>query len=117
MFKKCDKCNNIIYVINNDNKIMCCNNEMRVLKENSKDASFEKHIPNITIENDKIKVVVNHVMEEDHFIEWIALENDNEINIKRLTPNTEAIACFEYKKGAYVYSYCNKHGLWKIDIK
>lgn len=112
MFKKCMKCGSVIYVIKGNGSTICCNEEMKELIPNSMDAAQEKHVPNIEKVGDKIKVNVNHVMDEDHFIEWIAIKVDNSINIKKLNPGKEALVEFAYKPNFKVYSYCNKHGLW-----
>ena len=76
MFKKCRICGELIYVLKNKNNITCCGEEMIDIVPNSVDASFEKHVPEYVINGDKIVVTVNHVMEDDHYIEWIALENE-----------------------------------------
>jgi len=116
MFKKCNKCGNIVYVINNSNNMLCCNEEMKILTVNSVDASLEKHMPNVNKDHDKVKVTVNHVMEDDHYIEWIAQECNDEIIIKRLKPGMEAIVKFKYINDAVIYAYCNKHGLWQSKV-
>ena len=46
----------------------------KVIKSNSVDAAFEKHVPMFNILGDKVEVYVNHVMEEDHYIEWILVD-------------------------------------------
>lgn len=112
MFKKCKKCGKVIYVLEGSNSTICCNEEMQELIPNSIDASFEKHIPNIKIENNKIIVSVNHVMERDHYIKWIAQETNNELVIKRLKPGENPLVEFDHKPNSKVYSYCNKHNLW-----
>lgn len=112
MFKKCMKCQSVVYVVKGSSNIKCCNEDMKELIPNSVDAAFEKHIPNIEVINNKIKVSVNHVMEEEHYIEWIAQEAENEIIIKKLKPNTDAVVEFDNIDNSKIYSYCNKHGLW-----
>lgn len=112
MFKKCIKCNHLVYVIKDSNGISCCGNEMKELTSNSVDASFEKHVPKMEIINEKLRVIVNHVMEDDHYIEWIAQETENEIIIKKLNPGIDAIVEFNNIDNCKIYSYCNKHGLW-----
>ena len=112
MFKKCMKCGKVIYVIKGSGSTVCCNEEMKELIPNSVDATFEKHVPNVEKVGDKIKVSVNHVMDEDHYIEWIAMETDDSIILKSLKPGDEAVVTFDYLSGFKVYSYCNKHGLW-----
>ena len=56
-------------------------------------------------------------MEKDHYIEFIALVSDTKIYLEKLYPEMDAQVRFKYIKGATLYSYCNKHGLWmsKID--
>ncbi len=121
VIKKCSKCNTLIEVIkdcNCDNcSIKCCGEEMIELVPNSVDATLEKHVPNYEVIDNQIIVTVNHVMEEDHFIEWIAMSSNNEIIKKVLLPNEKASAIFPYVKGSKIYSFCNKHGLWAKDVE
>ena len=71
----------------------------------------------IEVIDNRIIVTVNHVMEEDHFIEWIAMSSNNKIIKKFLLPNEKASVIFPYVKGSKIYSFCNKHGLWAKDIE
>ena len=120
IIKKCNKCGAIVKVLKDcscaDCGINCCGEEMKVLIPNSVDASVEKHVPNYKIDNDEIIVNVNHVMEKDHFIEWISLINENVEYTIKLSPMQTAEAKFPYLKNSVIYAYCNKHGLWKIDV-
>ena len=113
--KKCLECNTLVKVMNNGEKLICCNREMIDVKANSTDAAFEKHVPTYEINGDKLEVSVNHVMESDHFIEWICFINDEREEYVYLNPNSCATATFDYSKGT-LYSYCNKHGLWEKEI-
>ena len=85
----------------------------KIIKSNDVDAAFEKHVPQFEIHEDKVKVLVNHVMEEDHYIEWIMIDYGNEQIIKHFLPGEEPSIETEYKEGMIAYSYCNKHSLWK----
>lgn len=122
VIKKCNKCGAIIQVLKdctcNDCGIKCCNEQMKTLIPNSVDASFEKHLPVYEIKDTMIEVTVNHVMEEEHYIEWITIYYEDGSNCtKILKPGSSAIAVFEYKENAILYAYCNKHGLWETIIK
>lgn len=121
MIKKCKKCGALVEVYKDCNcaecGIQCCGDEMETLMPNSTDAAIEKHVPTYEIKGDKIIVTVNHVMEEEHYIEWIMLQTEERICRKKLIPGKEAIAEFEYVPGSIVYEYCNKHGLWKVEVK
>lgn len=116
MFKKCNTCGQIVHVIKNENNLICCGKEMMELIPNSTDAAFEKHVPEYEINDNKIYVKVNHVMEDDHYIEWIAIENDKEFYMKKLNPGDTPEAIFDNISNAVIYSYCNKHNLWKKEI-
>ena len=116
IIKKCLICGRVVEVTN-DEPIMCCGQEMVDVIPNSTDAAVEKHVPNYEKVEDEIFVTVNHVMEKEHFIEWISLVKENtEVTVK-LYPEQEAIARFPYMRGATIYAYCNKHGLWVKEVE
>lgn len=119
--KKCMKCGALVIVVDDckcDNcGIKCCNQEMSIKLPNVEDASYEKHMPEYEIIDNKIKVVVNHPMEEDHYIEFIALVKDDLKIVKYLNYKDEASVVFDLIEDSTIYAMCNKHGLWKKDIK
>lgn len=121
VIKKCKSCGAIIKVIDDCNckecGIVCCGEKMETLVPNSVDAAFEKHVPTYEVVEDEIYVKVNHVMEKEHFIEWIALVADDKEYCIKLYPEQNAECRFPYIKGAILYAYCNKHGLWKTEVK
>ena len=117
MLIMCDKCGKILNVIKNSAcDTICCGEPMREIKANSVDAAVEKHVPNYEVAGDKIIVKVNHVMEDEHYIEWIAMDSKNRFEKVMLNPGDTPEAEFTYVPGSTVYSYCNKHSLWKNDV-
>ena len=56
-------------------------------------------------------------MEKDHYIMWIAEVSDNKTTRVRLFPEQSTETRLPYEKGATLYAYCNKHGLWKTTIE
>ena len=121
IIKKCNKCGATVKVIEDCNckecGIICCGEPMQVMAPNSVDAAIEKHVPTYAIVDDELVVKVNHVMEKEHFIEWISLVKENKEYMVKLYPEQNAEARFPYFKGATLYAYCNKHGLWKADVE
>ncbi len=119
--KKCNHCGAVVKVLNDckcdDCGIKCCGDNMIKIEANSTDASFEKHVPNYEINGDKLIASVNHVMDEDHYIEWISLVTNDKEETIYFKPGDEAKATFENTKEGILYAYCNKHGLWKKEIK
>jgi len=117
---KCKSCGAVIVPIK-DCKcpcgFECCDEKMVEVIPNSVDANVEKHVPDYVIDEHNIEIKVNHVMEEDHYIEWVAMESNNKTFIRYFEPGEEADVVFEYLPGSTLYSYCNKHGLWKIVVE
>ncbi len=117
ILKKCNKCGALVKVIKDCLDISCCGEEMKEVVPNSVDAAIEKHVPTYEIKDGMIYVTVNHVMEDEHYIEWINIVRDGKECITYLKPGMEAKAHCKYVPGAVIYAYCNKHGLWKADVK
>ena len=121
MFYRCLVCGNIIYVVDGDiNRVRCCGKELVGLEAGSVDASLEKHVPVYEVKGNKMVVrvgEVEHPMESDHYIMWIAMVRDGKVSINYLNPGDKPEAVFCYKKDTTLYAYCNKHGLWKCEVK
>ena len=121
ILKKCKKCGALVKVINDCNckdcGIKCCGEKMQKLVPNSVDAAIEKHVPTYEVKDGKIFVTLNHVMDEDHFIEWITFDLGNKEITKYFKPGEEIIAHCKYVPGSIIYAYCNKHGLWKKEVE
>lgn len=116
VFRKCKKCGNVIWSFN-DTNVSCCNEEMSIIKSNEIDASFEKHVPQYDINDNKITIRVNHVMEDNHYIMWIMMVTDNEIYYKGFEPGQTPEVTFDYKGKCTLYSYCNLHSLWSNKVE
>lgn len=114
--KKCNICGRIVEV-KDDEPVICCGQEMVDVIPNSVDAAVEKHVPTYERVEDEIYVKVNHVMEKEHYIEWLTMVANGETTKVELFPEQEASARFKYVKGAKLYAYCNKHGLWTTDVE
>ena len=115
-FKKCSICGRVVKV-ENDEPVICCEKEMEYLLPNTVDCAVEKHIPTYERVEDEIFVKVNHVMEKEHFIEWVAMVTDTQECTVTLYPEQNAECRFKYVPGAMLYAYCNKHGLWSAEVK
>ena len=99
-FYKCSICQNIIEVIEgNIENITCCCKQLEEIKDNTCDASKEKHVPVYTKEGDNIIVEVGetlHPMDSDHYIMWIAQVEDDKITRITLQPNQKPQCTFKY---------------------
>lgn len=119
-FFRCKHCGNLVALINNGGgTLVCCGDEMTELEANTSDGAKEKHVPEVTKEDGKIKVTVGSVLHPslpEHYIQWIALAADDKVQFKYLEPGQEPKAEFEEVETGTVYEYCNLHGLWKADF-
>ena len=59
---------------------------------------------------------IAHPMEEDHYIQWIALVSERQTTRIRLLPEEPSEVKFDYIPNSVIYVYCNKHGLWKKEV-
>ncbi|NPB09068.1 MAG: desulfoferrodoxin [Thermodesulfobacteria bacterium] len=117
---RCNVCGNIVMVLHGSHgQLVCCNQPMELLKENTTDAAVEKHVPVIEKVERGFKVKVGsvpHPMEEKHYIEWIELQADGKSYLQFLEPGQAPEAFFEVEAEKVVArEYCNLHGLWKAE--
>lgn len=117
---KCSECGNIVEVLHaGPGAMVCCDKPMALQRENTVDASKEKHVPVITQVPGGIKVAVGsspHPMEQKHYIEWIEVMFNDRALRQYLKPGDKPEAVFlGIDAGVKVMAreYCNLHGLWK----
>ena len=118
----CNICGNMTaMLIDNGPAISCCGVEMEVLTANTFDASVEKHVPAVTVEDCCVSVNVgsiDHPMEAGHYISFIYLKSKNGGQRKSIAigaaPKAEFCLCDD--ELVAVYAYCNLHGLWKTEL-
>ena len=120
---KCNHCGNIVAMVEDHGvNPMCCGELMTELKANTTEAAFEKHIPVVEAEGNKVTVKVGsvaHPMMEEHHISFIILETDKGVYEKHLNPTGSPFAEFALMDGEKVvaaYEYCNLHGFWKAEM-
>lgn len=122
-FFVCKHCGNIITFVQDAGvKVSCCGDVMDELVPGTVEASYEKHIPDVTVDGSKVTVAVGsvaHPMLEEHHIAWVYLKTNVGGQIKYLKVGAEPVAVFQLsdgEKAEAAFEYCNLHGLWKADI-
>ncbi|MFA6988971.1 MAG: desulfoferrodoxin [Candidatus Gastranaerophilaceae bacterium] len=115
---KCPESGDIVEVLHaGSGELGCCETGMKIQKENTVDASVEKHVPviEITEEGKLIKVgAVEHPMAEEHYIEFIEAYIGNKLLRKYLKPGDKPEFLIKCDCAIdKVRAYCNLHGLWK----
>jgi len=117
---KCEVCGNIVEVLHTGKgELVCCGQPMKLMEENTVDASQEKHVPVIEKTEGGVKVKVGsapHPMEEKHYIEWIELIAEGKAYRQFLKPGEAPEAFFPIQgEKLTAREYCNIHGHWKAE--
>lgn len=115
---KCEKCGNIVETLHEGRgELVCCGEPMKLMEENTVDASKEKHVPIIEMGEHSFRIKVGsapHPMEEKHYIEWIEVLDGDKAYLEFLKPGAAPEAQFDFKPGKITArAYCNLHGHWR----
>jgi superoxide reductase len=115
---KCEVCGNIVEMMHEGaGELVCCNQPMKLLEENTVDAAKEKHIPVVEEVGDGVRVKVGsvpHPMEQEHYIEWVEVIVGDKAYREFLQPGEapEATFCVG-AAGIAAREHCSLHGLWR----
>lgn len=121
-FYICEHCGNIIGMVHDSGvPVVCCGQKMTRLEPGTVEASHEKHIPVVSIEDGKVNVDIGsvpHPMLDEHFIQWVYLQTDRGGQRKCLSPGDapEVNFALAEEKPVAVFAYCNLHGLWMTEL-
>ena len=121
-FLRCEHCGNIVGMIHSSGvNPVCCGQKMTGLEAGTVEASREKHIPVVTLEDNIVKIevgAVEHPMVEEHSILWVYLETDKGGQRKCLEVGKAPVVSFALsdEKPIAAYAYCNLHGLWMSEL-
>lgn len=111
-FYVCPVCGNIIHSMG-EMAISC--HGVQLLPELA-EYSDEKHIINLERIEDEYYVQIVHDMSKYHYISFIAAVSLNGIQMVKLYPESQAEARFKINGVKKIYFYCNRDGLYYIDI-
>lgn len=121
-FYRCKHCGQIVAVVKATGvPLICCGEAMEEIVPGTVDAAAEKHVPVFSVDNGVVRVTVGsveHPMQPEHYIEWIALKTKYGNQRKALKPSDAPGAEFAILDGdevEAVYAYCNLHSLWKSE--
>jgi superoxide reductase len=114
---KCSNCGKIVTIaVDGAGQLVCCGRQMERQKENTVDASKEKHVPVVTKNGNETNIKVGsvpHPMEPAHYIRWIEVISGPYLYVKGLKPGDKPEAVFPVTSPEIkVRAYCNLHGLW-----
>ena len=111
-FSVCPICGNIIHSMG-ENINSCCGINLPVLEA---ELENEKHIIKCeTVENENF-ISINHDMNKEHYISFVAYVTIDRCEIDKLYPEQNAEVRFLKRGKGIIYAYCNRDGLIKKDI-
>ena len=94
--------------------VSCCGITLPALEPETAGAD---HMIHVEIVEDEYYVTIDHPMNKDHFISFLAAVSDYRIQFVKLYPEGNAEARFKMDYVKYIYAYCNHHGLFKQKMK
>lgn len=95
---------------------------LKLLLPNPADGTKEKHLPKAAFDGEKLIVKIGeimHPMTSEHLIEWITIRYDNFVQHASFDHEETPQITFHIgsAKEVQIYSYCNLHGLWELNVK
>lgn len=135
-FYYCERCGNLAGLIQSGGSEMwCCKEPMKQLTAKTTDSAYspsgeaaikaKTHLPNVNLSGHGVHCTVGgdtvHPMDSDHHISWIYLRTTEGGHRKNICSDEKIpsadFAMTEHEQPLEAYSYCNKHGLWKTEIR
>ncbi|MCK5223242.1 desulfoferrodoxin [Candidatus Calescamantes bacterium] len=118
---RCNVCGQIIDVLNcGQGQLVCCDQPMEKLTEQTADSTTEKHVPIVEQRDGKTYVKVGsvpHPMDEKHYIKWVEVQFEDGFAIKFLKPGEAPEKEFPFNMNEITKAreYCSIHNLWASD--
>lgn len=94
--------------------VSCCGITLPPLQAEEVDA---EHDIRLEINDGEYYVSLDHPMEKDHYITCIAALSDHACQFVKLYPQGPAEARFRPERVRRIYAYCNRHGMYCLDVK
>ena len=111
-FYVCPVCGNVIQTTG-EAVVSCCGITLPPLEPEISDT---EHGIKVEIVEDEYYVTVDHPMEKDHYISFIAAVSDGGVQFTKLYPEGNAEARFRISCVKKIYAYCNRHGLFMLKM-
>lgn len=111
-FYVCPVCGNVIHSLGKGS-FTCCGITLPILEAEESD---EPHFIQIQQIENEYYITLNHPMEKDHYISFLALISPDQIQLKKLYPEQSPDARFAITGSGVLYVYCNQHGLYRIKV-
>ncbi len=108
----CPLCGNVIQSTG-EAIVSCCGIVLPALEAEAEEDAHHLHIETV---EDEYYVTIAHEMSKTHYISFIAAVKDDGCEIRKLYPEWNAEARFKISRTKTLYCYCNRHGLFRVDV-
>ena len=112
-FYVCPVCGNAIQATG-EAVMICCGITLPPLEAEEDDC---EHPIGIEIVEDEYYVTVDHPMTKTHYISFLAAVSDQTVQFTKLYPEGDAATRFKINRVERIYAYCNRHGLFGLDLR
>lgn len=112
-FHVCPVCGNIITAAGNA-QVSCCGVNLPALESEICD---DDHMIEYEESDGEYYVTVEHEMTKSHYISFLSCVGSDAVHIAKTYPEWYCQARFPVSPKAKLYCYCNRHGLFRKDIR
>lgn len=111
-FYVCPLCGNVIQSVGHG-AYSCCGITLPILDIEEQD---DKHTINVEIIDGEYYVSMSHDMTKEHYISFFTYVTSNYKQLVKLYPEQNAECRFTKRGHGFIYAYCNRHGLFRVNI-
>ena len=112
-FYVCPICGNILLSAG-EAVVSCCGLTLPPLEAEPADAAHAVRVERI---EDEYFVTVVHEMSKTHAVSFLAAVRDDGVELRKLYPEGSACARLRMEGVRSLYCFCNRHGLFRIDLR
>ena len=87
-----------------------------ILPKQEAESTDEVHSIWVETIDDEYSITMQHPMNKEHYISFIAYVTSDSVEIMKLSPEQDISSRFRKKGHGFLYAYCNRHGLFRKNI-
>ena len=111
-FYVCPLCGNAL-LSSGEAVVSCCGITLPSLEVEDCDADHEI---SVQIVEDEYYVTLSHPASKTHYLSFFAAVSDMGVQFVKLYPESTPEARFKINRVKWIYTYCNRHGLFRIKL-
>ena len=109
-FYVCPVCGNVIHAFG-EGAFHCCGVALPPLEAEEPDGEHEVRVETWDLQT---LASLDHPMEKDHYISFIAQVRYDRMELVKLYPEQRPEVRLSYWPGGAIFAYCNRHGLFRV---